>query len=390
MHEQLLLAAAKLTTDALFERIEQLASQERGATVHLVAHLAELIGRKTDLGAGWGPVYEHCRARLHLSEDAAYNRVAAARAVRRFPVILDHLAAGWVNVTTVKVLAPALTDENHGALLKEARHRRRSEVEVIVARVAPRVETPGSVRKLPARKPLPLMAAPWQAASADNAADGGSSGSGASQPQATNGSSLSATGASPRTPEPPLRPTAYRPPVKPVAPARFRLDVTVGQEAHDALRFLQDMLAREIPGGDVSKVVERALIATAHQVRRKMMAATQSTRAARPCKQGSRAIPAHVRRAVWTRDGGRCAFVGRHGRCTQTRYLELHHRQPHAFEGPPTIENIALRCRAHNVHESDLVFGPRNAASAPTGAQKSAVSGQIAPFQDGGATACRP
>ena len=93
MYEQLLLAASKLTTNALFERINALALQERGATVELVAHLAELIGRKTDLGEGWGPVYEHCRAHLHLSEDAAYNRVAAARAVRRFPAILDHLAA---------------------------------------------------------------------------------------------------------------------------------------------------------------------------------------------------------------------------------------------------------------------------------------------------------
>src|SRR5688572_24964502 len=159
MHERLLLAASQLSTDALFERVKELALQERGATVELVAHLAELIGRKTDLGDGWGPVYEHCRAHLRLSEDAAYNRVAAARAVRRFPAILDHLAEGWVNVTTVKVLAPVLTAENHLALLKEARHRRKTEVEIIVARVAPRADTPGSIRRLPPRKPLPPMAA---------------------------------------------------------------------------------------------------------------------------------------------------------------------------------------------------------------------------------------
>ena len=68
--------------------------------------------------------------------------------------------------------------------------------------------------------------------------------------------SLPAAGASPKTPSRRFVRSAYRPPVKPVAPARFRLDVNVGQEAHDALRFLQDMLAREIAGGDVSKVVE--------------------------------------------------------------------------------------------------------------------------------------
>ena len=379
MHEQLLLAASKLTTAALFERIKSLALQERGATVELVAHLAELIGRKTDLGEGWGPVYEHCRAHLHLSEDAAYNRVAAARAVRRFPVILDHLANGWVNVTTVKVLAPVLTSENHLALLAEVRHRRKSEVELIVARVAPRAEVPGRMRKLPARPPLPT----GTKASAETSNETGPS---RSQETGETGAPASARDASTpeSAPKPLVRPPAYRPPVKPLAPARFRLDVTVGQEAHDALRFLQDMLAREISGGDISKVVERCVLTTAAEVRRTRMAAAKSPRAPRPTKEGSRAVAAHVCRAVWKRDAGRCTFVGRHGRCTQTRYLEIHHIHPHALGGPATVENLALRCRAHNVYESEQVFGVRGGAQAHAG-RNPAVSGQIAPFQNGGA-----
>ena len=385
MHEQLLLAASRLTTDALFERIKALALQERRATVELVAHLAELLGRKTDLGEGWGPVYEHCRAHLHLSEDAAYNRVAAARAVRRFPVILDHLAEGWVNVTTVKVLAPVLTEENHVALLKEARHRRRSEVEIIVARVAPRAEKPGSVRKLPARRPL--AAADEARGGTPDSCPGSATGVSSDQPAPTSEADGSAGGAPPPTSEPPLRPAAYRPPVKPVAPSRFRIDVTVGQEGHDALRFLQDMLAREFPGGDVSKVVEHCLIATAAEVRKKMTAATSAPRRARPSKKGSRAIAARVRRAVWKRDGGRCTFVGRHGRCTQTRYLELHHIHPFALGGPSTVENIALRCRAHNAYEGERDFGVRPTAVPGARGEKPRVSGRIAPSQNGGARA---
>src|SRR5688572_28696768 len=398
MHERLLLAASQLSTDALFERIKALALQERGATVELVAHLAELLGRRTDLGEGWGPVYEHCRAHLRLSEDAAYNRVAAARAVRRFPVILDHLAAGWVNVTTVKVLAPVLTDENHAALLKEARHRRRSEVEIIVARMAPRTDTPGRLRKLPARRPLAPMSVSAPSPQEDSAAtDADAGGAGSAEPESPvdetrpkQGSSSPEDEAPTATPGPVLRPTTYRPPVKPVAPARFRVDVTVGQEGHDALRFLQDMLAREIPAGDVSKVVEHCLIATAGEVRKKMMAATNAPRRARPSQAGSRGIAARVRRAVWKRDGGRCAFVGRHGRCTQTRYLELHHIHPHGLGGPATVENLALRCRAHNVYESERDFGVRPTAARPARGEKPRVCGQIAPSQDGGARAVGP
>jgi hypothetical protein len=44
-------------------------------------------------------------------------------------------------------------------------------------------------------------------------------------------------------------------------------------------------------------------------------------------------------------------------RCSERTFLDFHHRDPHANGGPPTVENIALRCRAHNAYEAELVFG---------------------------------
>lgn len=72
---------------------------------------------------------------------------------------------------------------------------------------------------------------------------------------------------------------------------------------------------------------------------------------------GSRHIAACVRRAVWRRDEGRCAFVGPQGRCTATAFLEFHHIVPFAAGGTATVENIELRCRAHNQREAELYFG---------------------------------
>ena len=77
----------------------------------------------------------------------------------------------------------------------------------------------------------------------------------------------------------------------------------------------------------------------------------------RPAKSESRRIPAHVARTAWKRDGNRCAFMGTAGRCAETRYLELHHIQPYGHQGPATVENISVRCRAHNIYECELVFG---------------------------------
>jgi hypothetical protein len=330
MNESILITASRLSDDALLARIKHLAIRERDATVELVAHLAELDGRQTHLGEGPGSVYKYCRDVLGYSEDAAWNRAATANALRQYPVILGWLADGSLNVTLVRMLRPVLTPENHLAVLTEARRRSKREVELIVRRLDPKPDVPSTLRKVPgpAHVPLPLNAPP---------------------PQAEDRFAPPPTVA-------PL-PPAHRPVIAPLAPERYRLQFTVSKETHDKLRRVQDLLCREIPDGDPAAIFARALDLLAHDVEKKKLAATTKPRRPRATKEGSRDIPARVRRAVWKRDEGRCAFVGRSGRCSERRYLEWHHVQPHGHQGPPTVENISLRCRAHNVYESELVFG---------------------------------
>ena len=94
------------------------------------------------------------------------------------------------------------------------------------------------------------------------------------------------------------------------------------------------------------------------QLERQRFAQTERARATTSGPGHSRHIPAAVRRAVWRRDGGCCAFVGAEGRCTERAFLELHHVEPYAVGGAATEENIELRCRAHNAYEARLFFGP--------------------------------
>ena len=119
-------------------------------------------------------------------------------------------------------------------------------------------------------------------------------------------------------------------------------------------------MRREIPDGDPATIFDRALDLLIADVERKKLAATQKPRPPRAIAPGSRTIPAHVRRAVAVRDGRRCAFVARDGRhCSERSFLEFHHLRPFAQGGEATVENIALRCRAHNAYEAEVVFGPR-------------------------------
>jgi hypothetical protein len=72
-------------------------------------------------------------------------------------------------------------------------------------------------------------------------------------------------------------------------------------------------------------------------------------------------VPAWMQRAVWERDGGRCAFVGKNGRrCNSTWCLQYHHVIARAQGGLTTVENLQLRCAAHNRYEADLAYGPAN------------------------------
>ena len=149
--------------------------------------------------------------------------------------------------------------------------------------------------------------------------------------------------------------------VTPLAPERYRVQFTVGEATHEKLRRLQDLLRREIPDGDPGAIFDRALTLLLEDVARKKVALTAQPRIGRAAttrSRRSRHIPAHVKRAVWLRDGGRCAFVASAGRrCSERAFLEFHHCEPYAIGGEATVMNIALRCRRHNAYEGELAFG---------------------------------
>ena len=152
MMTNMLTAAAALTDHALIARLELLARHGRAITAELVAHLAELETRRL-LTAEAHSLFSFCRNVLHLSEHAAYNRIEAARLARKFPVILDRLADGSLNLSTVRLLAPHLTPANHEAVLAEAAGKSKREVEILVSRLAPRPDVVSAIRKLPSPAP---------------------------------------------------------------------------------------------------------------------------------------------------------------------------------------------------------------------------------------------
>ena len=125
------------------------------------------------------------------------------------------------------------------------------------------------------------------------------------------------------------------------------------------------MLRHVVPDGDPATIPDRALTMLVNELERTKIARVARPRPrktplpASPSADGSRHVPAVMKRAVWKRDGGCCTFRGAHGQCGETGHLEFHHLVPFASGGRTEVGNLALRCRAHNLFESEEQFGRR-------------------------------
>jgi hypothetical protein len=333
-------SSARLTDEELILGLRAAASHERAATAQLIALLAEMDTRRLYLAEGFSSLFVYCTQCLRLSEHAAYGRIEAARAARKFPLILQFLTDASITLTTVCLLASHLTVENYQRLLGDARCKTKREVEMLIATLAPKPAVASMVRKLPTPKTVPAIAveAPPTSPASDSAGK-------LRVDAVADGSILSAVIA---------RAPAV---IAPLAPERYKVQITISRETHDRLRRVQALLRHVVPSGDPALIFDRALSVLLQDLERRKLATVHCPRASMRADAHARHVPAAVKRDVWRRDEGRCAFVGTSGRCAEEGFLELHHLTPFAEGGPTTVDNLQLRCRAHNAYEAREHFG---------------------------------
>jgi hypothetical protein len=315
----------------LHEELTRLAGDARAATTDLVACLAEFDRRRLFLELGFSSIYAYCAARLHLTEGAAYRRIEAARASVRFPVVLEMLRDGRLSLATAALIGPKLTPGNAEHWLRESAFKSKRGVEVMLAHFHPKPVVPSVIRKLPESNPLvvPRVSADSPAATANAPAP--------ARAQA-------------------VTPASRRPIVAPLSDIHFKLQVTIGVAARERLAQIQALMRHRLPNGDPAAIVEYALdVLHADLLKQKAAQVAKPRDGREPCEAKGRSIPAAVKRVVWRRDQGRCAFVAADGRrCGSEHGVEFHHVQPYAHGGSATVDNIALRCRAHNVYQARL------------------------------------
>jgi hypothetical protein len=167
---------------------------------------------------------------------------------------------------------------------------------------------------------------------------------------------------------PPLPPEV----VKPLTPELRRLNVTVTADFIDELEQVRVALSHQCPDGNFEQVVREAFKLVLERDRKRKAltdrprpltdrpraqseAAGESDRAT---SDNDRYVPAAVRRAVWKRDKGRCTWPMGDGKvCGATHRLEFDHDLEVALGGKPTVGNVRLLCKGHNLMKAEQRFG---------------------------------
>jgi hypothetical protein len=321
----------------LLESTRRTVARGRELTAQLIAHLSEVEERRLHLHAACSSMFDYCVNRLGLSEDEACRRIDAARLARRFPTLYPLLADGSVSLSVVALLKPYLTAENHVELLQACRGLTQAKAREQLAARFPRADVPSTVRKLPepVRPAIPeSMALPL------------------SEPAAV--TPVSAVASNVTTPLPPRSPPR---PIEPLAPERYKIQLTASRELKNKLEQCRDLMRHANPSGDFAPILERALELLLDKLMRERFGAAQRACASSKSSSG-RSLDRATRRAVIAHDGLRCAWVGLDGeRCNAKSWLELDHEEPLAKGGSSAAHNVRVLCQAHNRLAAELEFG---------------------------------
>ena len=348
---------SSLDARTLARRLGEFASDERQVQVDFLLHLDEFDRRRAYLELGYGSLWTFCLESLHLREGPAGRRITAMRVLRRFPRLAGALRDGKLCLTTLALLGPVLTEENADDLLARAAFKTTADVDHLVASLRPRQAPRAGLRQLtvPARAASGAVPeAPPGAAPRPEVEDVAPPGPPSPPAVEDRASPESAPGL-----EPPRPRTAE---LRAVSENQWSLRVTVGRTLKDDLETLAALLSHKVRRGDLAAVLHEAIRCAIEKHGKRKGAVRPARKAApRAAPRNPTAVSAEVRRQVWERDQGRCAWASPEGkRCNSRWQVEVDHVEVAARGGPGTLENLRLACRSHNLLHAEETYGPEH------------------------------
>jgi hypothetical protein len=339
------------TPRALTENLAALLHREHDALAEFLVALAVFDHDRVWVQLGYPSLFDFLHRELRLSRSAAHYRKVADQLIHQVPAVVEPLRQGRLCMTSIVEAARVVTAENCETVLPQFFGLSRHEAMEVVAALQPHPAPPTRTVVTSPRAASPAAAA-REAAGAPPLPQSSPPEEVTTRPADSPGEF--AHGERPPTSAPPPPPLE----VVPLSAEKRRVHITLSKRFLDKLAAATDALSHAHPGASPEEVLEAGLDLVLAQARKRRGLVEKPRKSRAPPKDDR--VPAEVKRAVWSRDGGRCQWpIESGGVCGCTRRIEYDHVQPIALGGTSTIENVRLLCKRHNLLAARLALGDR-------------------------------
>jgi hypothetical protein len=299
----------------LHEQALQISKQYLHAENDLISVLQEIDDCRGYREIGFKSLFEYATSALGLSESVSYNLITIARKSKEVPKLQEMIRKQEITISNARAIAPVLNSENQNKWLSTAATSSKRELEKEIAKEFPQAQVREQARY--------------------------------------------------------------------VSDQRIELKLGISEELHEKLKRVQDLVSTQSgKAASLEETLEAAValfiekkdpVEKAHRAQARMekskspvpeqaherSSASFNSNSSfslspnpnpnpRPHKS-PRFIPASLVHAVRRRDHGQCTYRSSQGvRCSQRRWLEIHHVQPLAQGGQNKLENLRLICRGHH------------------------------------------
>lgn len=153
---------------------------------------------------------------------------------------------------------------------------------------------------------------------------------------------------------------------------KVEIQIVIDESCYNKLEELKNLLSHKSPSLSYRELLlilsEEAL--EKHNPRRKRtkklgVKKTAATSAPKwkcgKAKKLSRTIPSGLKRHIWERDEGQCAYVHSETkrRCSSKHLLQIDHIKPFSLGGKSELSNLRLLCAGHNQFRGEKTFGKK-------------------------------
>lgn len=336
----------------LLSSTKSLRQKEQGALHELLCHFGEILFRKLFRDAGYSSMFAYLHEGLGYSKGGAYRRVLVARCMRKVPefsVALKNLEFSFSGAVEI---AGCENEERIRELIPQCLGKSAREIELITVMAKPEEKRKKELVRVVRVKRVAAVATETEASPEGQSLLFSSAANSSSKLSSKSGSNV-------ETEEERRYDIRLQVDDEFMKLYQEAKAIAGGQGMEGALKkVMKDFVKRNSPKEREQRRVERQLKREAKKEVSPVATPEVLSPKVPPKVKRSRHIPLQVQDQVILRDDRRCTFVSPDGRrCNCRESLEFDHIIAFSLYGEHEVENIRIRCRAHNQLEAERVFG---------------------------------